>query len=262
MKTLFLLFLLFFVACGVDKKTEGVVLARVGDETLTKEHLLYLVGNQASSAEVFSREVNNWVENKLLYRAALSVGLDKDLALINKRDSFYESLLISSFVNIQTKKKLITTKQEVSEYYLKNKSSFKRIDDEAVVKHFTFQTSKEAKKVKKELKKNKTKVDMEELLNKQMVQTKTIRKGGAGSNQLGFVFSGEVGDVLGPREHNGFFHIFQILQKHNKGSYLGLEKVYDEIYHRLYKEKEILILENTLDSLYLASDVFILQGGF
>ena len=99
-------------------------------------------------------------------------------------------------------------------------------------------------------------------MNKQQVETKTLRKNEAGSNLLGFVFTGVVGDVFGPKEHNKEFHVFQVLQKNKRGSYLGLEKVYDEIYQRLYKEKEYLILVSVLDSLYMNSDVFISQEMF
>ncbi len=245
------------MSCGADKKKEKNIVARVGNETLSRENLLFLTGGQVGGEDVFLRKINNWVKNKLLYQAALSIGLDKDLALIKESKVFYENLLISSFKKIKTKERIQTTKKEVSDYYLKNKNSFKRTDDEVLVKHFTFYTKKEAEKIKKELKRKKTKVDIEKLLNKQQVETKTLRKSEAGSNLLGFVFTGAVGDVFGPKEHNENFHIFQVLQKHKKGSYLGLEKVYDEIYQRLYKEKEYLILADILDSLYLNSDVFV-----
>ena len=248
---------LFFIACGNEKKTKGGVVARVGDEILTKESLLFLAGDRAGDAGVFSRAINRWVENKLLYRAALSIGLDKDLALTNQRDLFYESLLISSFINIKTKEKTETSKKEASNYYIENKDSFKRTDDEVVVKHFTFSTLKAAKKIKKELRKKKPRVDMESLLNKQRVETKTISKNEAGSNHMSFVFDGVVGDILGPKEKNKVFHVFQILQMHKKDSYYGLEMVYDEIYQRIYKEKEVLVLRSVLDSLYLSSDIFI-----
>ena len=257
MKFVFLNAFLFFIACSADKKTEEEFVARVNNEGLSKENLLFLAGNRAGDADLFSRTINKWVEKKLLYNAAISIGLDKDRQLANKRDLFYESLLISSFIDIQTKEKTKTTKKEVSDYYLKNKGSFKRTDDEVVVKHFVFSTNKEAKKIKKELNKKKPKVDMEDLLNEQRVETKTIKKSDAGSNLVGFVFLGAVGDVLGPKKHNESFHLFQILQKHNSGSYLGLELVYDEIYQRIYKEKELLVLGAVLDSLYLNSDVFI-----
>ena len=257
MKFIFLYAFLFFIACQVENKTNGDVVARVGNERLTKEALLHSVGSEPSDVDVFSRSINSWVEKKLLYQAALSIGLDKDLSLTNKRDLFYENLLISSFIEIQTKKGVVTTKKEVSDYYLKNKESFKRIDDEVVVKHFTFPTEKAARKTKKELKNKKATVDIEGLLNKERVKTKTVKKENAGSNHMAFVFNGEVGNILGPKKHNNAFHLFQILQKHKKGTYLGLEKVYDEIYQRLYKEKEALVFISVLDSLYLNSDVFV-----
>ena len=259
MKFLFLYIFLFLIACEADKKKEGDVIARVGAETLTRERLLVLAGDRAGDSGVFSREINKWIENKLLYRAAISIGLDKDKSLTKERDDFYENLLISSFIRVQTNEKTKTTKKEVSNYYLKNKDSFKRTDDEVVVKHFVFHTDKEAKKIKKELKKKKPKIEMSSLLNKKQVKTKTIRKKEAGSNHLSFLFDSVVGDILGPKENNEKFHIFQVLQKHKKGSYLGLEMVYDEIYQRLYKEREILVLNTVLDSLYLNSDVFVSQ---
>ncbi len=259
MKPLFLFVQLFFFSCSFDKSKEEDVIARVDGEVLTKSGLLFLMESGASNADSFSRTTNNWVQRKLLYRAALSIGLDKDLLLAKERDVFYENLLVSSFISIQTKEKTKTTKKEVSDYYLENKASFKRTDEEVVVKHFVFFTEKKATKVKNQLKKKKPTVDMDELLKKQQVETKTIRKNDAGSNLVGFLFNSGVGSVLGPEKHGEKFHVFQILQKHKKGSYLGLEKVYDEIYHRLYKEKEALILSAVLDSLYLNSDVFVSQ---
>ena len=46
MKSLFLYVFLFFVACSDYKKPVGEVVARVEDEVLTKEMLLFLAGNQ------------------------------------------------------------------------------------------------------------------------------------------------------------------------------------------------------------------------
>ncbi len=256
---MFLFVHLFFISCSVENKTDKEVVARVGNETLTKESLLFLVGKQANNKEVFSREVNNWVEKKLLYRAAVFAGLNKDRSLTKERDLFYENLLVSSFVKIKTKEKTKTTKKEVSDYYLKNKESFRRTDEEILVKHFLFSTKKEANNFKKEIKKKRPKKDMEEILKKQQVETKTLRKKEAGSNLVGFVFDGVIGEIIGPKKHNNKFHVFQILQKHKKNSYLGLEMVYDEIYHRLCKEKERLVLDEIIDSLYLNLDVFVSQ---
>ena len=54
-----------------------------------------------------------------------------------------------------------------------------------------------------------------------------------------------------------FYHVFDILRKHKKGSFKGLEIVYDEIYQRLFKIKEMQLLNNFLDSLYTSADIYI-----
>ena len=261
MKLLFFVLSVFFVSCEPKSTAGGEVLARVEGETLTKKGLSFLVGEKGGHRDLFSRTMNKWVENKLLYNAALSLGLNKDRELIEKRDLFYQSLLISSFVDLQLKEKIKITKKEVSEYYLKNKESFKRVDDEVLVKHFVFDSEKDAKKLKKELRKKKVSSGFQALLGRSWTETKTIARGGAGSNFVGFVFSEKIGTVVGPKKHNKKHHLFQILQRYEMGSHAGLELVYDEIYQRVYKEKEISVLNTILDSLYLSSDVFVTQGG-
>ncbi len=259
MKNSILFIQFLFVSCFVKNEPDVNIVARVGGEKLTKKDLLHLIGGPLVNSDAISREIKRWVENKLLYRAAVSIGLDKDVSLFNKRDLFYENLLVSSFIDIQLRNKIKTTKKEVSNYYIKNKNSFKRTDDEVVVKHFVFSTNDSAKSFIKEIKKTKPTVDMESFLKNQQIETKTIRKKEAGSNLVGFVFSGTAGEFVGPKKHNNKHHVFQILQKYKKGSFLGLERVYGDIYQRLYKEKEALVLRGVVDSLYLNSDVFISQ---
>ncbi len=262
MKCLVLFLFVFFLSCDSKKKIDGEVVARVDNETLTKQELFSLVGGKNSNRELLSRTTKGWVEKKLLHRAAISIGLDQDLALIGQRDEFYQNLLISSFVDFQIKEKTKITKKEVSSYYLKNKNSFKRTEEEVIVKHFVLPTKNKAEKIKKELKKKKTKKKNEEMIAKQQVETKTIKRSGAGSNLVSFIFSGKVGDILGPKKEKGVFHVFEILQKHEVGSHLGLEIVYDEVYQRIYKQKEIILLRSFIDSLYFASDVFVSQSAF
>ena len=79
----------------------------------------------------------------------------------------------------------------------------------------------------------------------------------AESSRVGFIFSGSAGEIVGPKKTGAGFHLFEIMQKHKKGSERGLELVYDEIYERLYKQKSEAIVVSTIDSLYLSSDVFI-----
>ena len=43
---------------------------------------------------------------------------------------------------------------------------------------------------------------------------------------------------IGPIKTKKGYHLFKIIKKHEKGSYRGLDIVYDEIYQRLYKKEE------------------------
>ena len=254
---------LFFLSCDNKEPEPGeFVVARVENNILTKKSLFSLVGGKTSNKELLSRAIKSWVEEKLLYKAAISVGLDRDLTLREQRDGFYQNLIISTYIGLLSKEKNKITKKEVSDYYLKNKQSFKRKEEEITVKHFVFEKKEQAQKIKKEIKRKKTKKGLEKLLENLRVETKTIKEGDAGSNLVGFVFSGKVGDVLGPKENGGKFHLFQILQKYETGSFLGLELVYDEVYQRIAKQKEILFLDAIIDSLYLSSDVFISNSAF
>ena len=107
------------------------------------------------------------------------------------------------------------------------------------------------------LRSNKKGDQLEEYVKKYKPETKTIKKGLINENLIGFVFDGSVGDVLGPKKIESSYHVFDILKKNNKDTIKGLEVVYDEIYQRLFKIKEIQLLNNFLDSLYTSADIYI-----
>ena len=261
MNLLFFMVLLFF-SCSSENRLEEEVVARVNESVLTKEALSQLVGDSPESRKIYTHAINRWVEKILLYNAAISVGLNKDRGLVEQKESFYKDLLVSSYINTRTDKPGFPIKNEVSQYYIKNKKSFARAGDEVVVKHFVSKTLKEAKSIKKELNKNKKSKKIEEIIKKHKPTTRTLRAELLKDSLVGFVFGGNVGDVLGPKKHGEDYHVFQILKKNKKGSLRGLELVHDEIYQRLYKKKEIDVLKQTIDSLYARSDVFISQEFF
>lgn len=250
------LFVVLFFSCS-QKNEGGEVLARVNNRLLTKKELAKLTTGELGGPQALSRTINRWVERRLLYNAAIAAGLKKDKNLIQQRDGFYQNLLISSFVGLQTKNRINITKKDVSAYYIKNKGSFKRTEEEILVKHFVLPNKKVAEKLKQAVKKKNRGSDLESLIKEYQPEIKTLKKKGAGSNLAKFVFSGSPGSVLGPKKHSGVFHVFEILQKHKKGSTVGLEFVYDEIYQRIYKQKELSVLSSILDSLYLSSDVYV-----
>ncbi len=250
-----LIFVLFF-SCSTKTKEEDVV-ARVNNTTLTKEDLSFLVGDSFGNSKTFLHATNRWVEKTLLYNDAIKNNLQLDKNLINQKEDFYKDLLITSYLNITKKNKITVNKKEISDYYNKNKKSFIRLNEEILVRHFILKSKKESELVKKTIKKNKKGKELENLIKKHQPQRRFLNKRFTNDNLVGFVFNSKVGDIVGPKKHNENFHLFQILKKHKNGSVRGLEFVYDEIYQRLFKQKETLLLSSVLDSLYTNSDVYI-----
>ena len=256
---MFLLYLFVFIlfSCSSSENSAGSVVARVNEKKLTKEQLAALTGSRVNDSKTLLLTTNRWVEKTLLYNAAIESGLKKDSEIIRKRDRFYEDLLIASFLDIQTKNKINITKKDVSNYYTKNKKSFTRTDDEVFIKHFVLPSKKESIKLKKILKQGRRGEEFQKYVEKYKPQTKALFRKITEGSHVGFVFSGAIGEVVGPKKTHEGFHLFEILQKHKKGSERGLELVYDEIYERLHKQKSEAIIVSTIDSLYLSSDVFI-----
>ena len=251
------LFLALFFSCTKNTKEVVDVYARVGETTLTKKEVLEMKKEGLVEQHSIRHLVDSWVKKTLFYNEAININLDNDKTLLNKRDLFYKNLLINSFLEIKTKKEIRISRKEVSDYYNNNKKSFIREQDEILLKHFVLPTKKEANKLKSLLKSNKKGDQLEEYVKKYKPETKTIKKGLINEGLIGFVFDGSAGDVLGPKKIKSSYHIFDVLRKNNKGSFKGLEIVYDEIHQRLFKIKERQLLNSFLDSLYTSADIYI-----
>ena len=165
MSFIFIVFFIF-VSCSNNGEEPEEVFARVGEKTLTKEDVISMKKKGLVSDGTVSNLVNSWVEKTLLYNAAINTNLDKDIVLAKKRDFFYKNLLISSFLEIKSKKEISVSKKEISDYYNKNKKSFTRKNNEVLLKHFVLPTNKEARKVKTFLKSNKKGKELEALVGK------------------------------------------------------------------------------------------------
>ena len=252
-----LLFFSIFFSCTKNTKEIGDIYARVGETVLTKKDVLKLKKDGLVEQHSIRHLVESWVEKTLFYNEAINVNLDNDQSLLDKRDLFYRNLLISSFLDIKTKKEIKISRKEVLDYYNDNKKSFIRKQKEVLLKHFVLPTKKEAKKLKNILKSYNKGELLEKYAEKYKPEIKAIKKGFVDEGLIGFVFDGSVGDILGPKKIESSYHVFNILRKDNKGSVKGLEIVYDEIHQRLFKIKEMQFLNNFLDSLYTSADIYI-----
>ena len=235
-------YFLVFNSCSTTNKEKGVV-ARVGDSFLKANDDRL---KKSFSKEIRSFQIDRWVEDMVLYKAAIEKEYDKDSSIIDKRDLFFKNLIISSFLEQETAQNIIITKDSIREYYKKNKLEFKRTEDEVYVDHYKTKSIKNAKLVFSFLttKKTKSQVNISSFFS----SSDYIKK-----NQTDPVFNKPLfdgkNDIVGPIEKDGFYHIFNIVEKHKKDSFIGLDLVSDKIYQRLYKKEELLAKKNLIDSL-------------
>ena len=92
MKYCFLIF--FFISCETKKKDQSDVLARVSGENLTLKKAQKLNMGKPLDKESVPRFVSNWINNTVLLKKGKELGLDKDSVLLEKRNVFFNNLII------------------------------------------------------------------------------------------------------------------------------------------------------------------------
>ena len=248
------LFLSFY--CTSENKTakDSRVYARVGNNTLTDENLVLFNTEKSFSNDALQRSIENWVDQSLILSEAKKEGFEKDLALIKKGELYYNQLIISSFIEKHVSSRINILKDDVRLYYKQNKSNFIRNQDEAQIEQYIMESEKEARKLIRSFSSRKV-VDVDRFSIRSTYQD-IIKKG---------TFSKEVDDdifirkksVVGPVFLGGNICVLKVLNRYKRGSFLGLDEVYDEVYQRLYKTKSITEKSRLLDSLKKNMNIYI-----
>ena len=244
-----------FSCSGEEKNSKNIkVLARVGERTLTEENVVLLGADRGISRDERELSIENWISQSLLLSEAKKEGFESDLTLIKKRDTYYEQLIVSSFVESHISSRIKISREDVRHYYKKNRGSFIRNLDEVQIEQYIMKNEKEARKLTSSFEsKRGTNIDDYSVLSVNQI---TIKRG---------VFLEGVGTELfnirkravGPVFLGGNICVLKVLNRYKKGSYRGLDEVYDEVYQRLYKTKAIVEQGLLLDSLKKKVNIFI-----
>jgi len=247
----------FLASCSVQEKDDSVVLARVNDQVLTVEKLEKLLPPENRTGDQLKNFIRAWVDNALYYDAALGDGFLKDSRLSSERDRYYKKIMIGSYIQTKTSSSVVVSNSDIREYYDKNPSGFIRQNDEAYVYHFFTTKHLDARSVRSKLLKKQTVDSKSELFESFGVEKKTVTKGFLLKKLDIAIFKNKNKAVVGPIRTSSGYHVFEILKRYKKGSKVGLEDVYDKIYQRLLKQKQVVLAADLLDSLKEKSNVFI-----
>ena len=250
---LFLSFLFF--GCSKNHELEPP-LARVEASVLYEEDLLKIIDHKATDEKIFDR-IENWVTEEVLLKEALKAGFLKDKKLQKQRDLFYKKLIISSFLESALSKNIEIENEEILNHYNTSKGLFYRKHDEVFVHHFFNKEIEQARSIKQELLKNNNKKRTEELKKIFTVESKFVKKGFSIDEIDKSLFKNNKIGVIGPIRSNQGFHVFDIIKRYKKGTKIGLESSYDEIYQRLLKNKKAKQQKIFIDSLKSKTNIFI-----
>ena len=258
MKTVFyLLFLFLSLSCSVKEPDESVVLARVGDRVLTAEKLETLLTDEFRTKERVRGFVREWVDDVVLFLAAVRGGYHNDEILVKQKDDYFKKIVVGAYLQSETLPQIEITKSDILEYYDAHSKSFVRKNDEALVYHFCVDGIGGARSIRAKLKRKKSGDELKKLFEEYGVDSRLVSSGSLVPKLNTAIFDGSAGDVVGPIKTDVGYHVVEIIKKYKKGTAVGLEKVHDEIYQRLVKKHQALIYSSLLDSLKNNANIYI-----
>ena len=245
MSVRFICFLLFFFTCIKNEHDPGFV-ARVGSVVLTEEDL--------SLASVFTEKerfsyVDNWVRTELLYQAGREADLDRDLLIETKINLYKKKLVGQTFLDTKIQGAVSVSKDEVRAYYLENKEQFKRLKSEAIINSFVLTDKKEANRIRANLEKPTNNKKRNEMFVKHSVVAETYSDGTLHHKVNKMVFNPKKYKYVGPIDLGNKYSVVEVIKRYEKGTFLGLDSVYDKIYLLIYKRKAAIKTQLIIDSL-------------
>tara|TARA_B100000427_G_C15499608_1_gene591405 strand:- start:1306 stop:2019 length:714 start_codon:yes stop_codon:yes gene_type:complete len=229
------------------------ILARVEQKNLTLQKARDLNGGKTLNKENMPALITNWVNNTVLLKKAKELDLHKDSLIIKKRDVFFNELIISSFMKQGFNPNIVVSKKEVLDYYKDNKGAFVRKNDQVFLEHYFTEKINFSKKLKSFFIFNKKPdINIADFL----IEAKTVTRGRMSSFFEPYVFDTNE-KTIGPIRSKKGYHFFKILNRYKKNSVVGLDFVYDEIYQRIYIQKEKKLSLLYLDSIKNSLEIYI-----
>ena len=258
MKSSFLsLLILFVLSCSSREKDNSPVLARVNNQVLTVNVLNGLLPPQNRTDEQVRVFIQGWVDNSVLYGAAINAGVHRDKKIIEEKNNYFKKRVIAAYLQTSSLAEIEITNKHIRDYYDNNLDSFRRLSSAAMVNHFMIDNISDARLIVSKLSQKKTAKPIAELFSMFKVETKTVKRGMLIKELDNALFNKRTESVIGPIRSVRGYHVINVLKRYRSGSQLGLEDAYDDIYQRLIAQHRASVSSDILDSLKIKSKIFI-----
>ena len=265
-KLVLLPFLLLFIFLSCDEKevVKEVVVARVGNSSLTENELHEHLGEKRGIAKYRDEYIRYWVENELLYQFAKKKNLLTDENFYDVIGNSSQELAANIAINeYLTNQKFNYSKSDLRKYYQDNKDDFSFGEDGYLINMISFNNEPKAISFRnyairegwnEALSLFEADTTILNVLSKKLfklseVQSKLV------SRVLTSMFKGEISVVVNTELNN--FVIVQQLDKINRNSIPKFEYVIDDVLSSYTIIQKRDMVKDFIDSLMVQQNVKI-----
>jgi hypothetical protein len=255
-KITFLFIVTFLLGCLQNKNNTPNIVAIVNKVSFTET----MLKNRASENPHIPKkeQIDAWINDELLYQAALNLNIHTGFKLKATIDQISRALTIKTYLDLLYQFSIKITHNEIKEFYTKNKREFYRKTSAARINHFIIKNKKEALKIKAFLLKQKSAREKEIPYMNFRVFSGIVEMGTLNNIINTSLFKkNKKTNVIGPLNIENNFHLVEVLETFPKGTAVGLDIVYDEIYQRLINRKQAVKKTEVLDSLKNKAEIAI-----
>ena len=241
-----LLTLLTLVSCNKTNDS-AVVLARVGNSVLTRDDVMNRA-HEYRPADVES-QITQWINAELLYLAGVRAGFNKDVTIVDRVKDYRKKIIGQTYLDMVLQSQVLVSAEEIKNYYSAQKEMFKRNRSEALINRFIVDSKKDANKIRLTLEKRGGNKKRNELFEKYNVNAINVEEDQLLPAINKAVFGGSKRNYVGPIKTGVRFTVIEVIKRFPKGTYRGLDDVYDNIYIVIQKRKAAIQSVAIIDSL-------------
>ena len=257
----FLITAFIFGGCSKESPKKNFV-ARVNGAYLTKEDLSRIITTDSLNKFYKSEVIRNWINQELLYQAALKEGIYKEDEYVRLMEDAKKKLAASLFLKkYYEDEKVEFEPAEVEDYYNKHKDDFKRFYNSYFINTIIFNQEEKAIKFRSTV----IESNWEKALNVFKSDSSIIQ-----SKQNELLYDYEIHPVtlfrvvsdLDPNEVSivlnispGQFAVVQEIQKYEEGTIPPFEVIKPVVESRFIAQKKDEMLSNYMKELYSNNEI-------
>ena len=249
---------IYLLNCERQLEESDELVAQVNDGYLLINQLNYLVPENIDpelNLALKKNLISKWVDDEILYQAALDDGMKLDEKEQFLVDKYSKSLLIQRYLSLKVDRNYRISQKEIEDYYKEHNKEFIFKDDVVRIVHLLMEQRDKA--IFNEIRESK---NLMEIIKKYYFdnKSKTERPNGdlgylsvsaLPSNFMNVINRMKTGAISSPISSDQGYHFIQLIDRQSKGNIKDQELVQDESILRLKKEKRQMELERLLKDL-------------